>query len=65
MSVNVGGCPRYADFRGILVDACRPESDDVGWVGVKIGVKLAAFQHTGMSPAIMMGYTGSPGVYTR
>ena len=37
----------------------------LGWVGVKIGVKLAAFQHTGMSPAIMMGYTGSPGVYTR
>src|ERR671911_1039451 len=30
VSVNVGGCPRYTDFRGILVDACRPESDDVG-----------------------------------
>jgi hypothetical protein len=27
---DVGGCPRYADFRGILVEACRSESDDVG-----------------------------------
>src|SRR3712207_3339987 len=35
MQVDVGGCPRDAGFRGILLDACGSESDDVG---VKIGV---------------------------
>jgi hypothetical protein len=29
---DVGGCPEDADFRRNLVEACRPESDDV-WVG--------------------------------
>ena len=28
--VDVGGCPRDADFRRILVGACRSESGDVG-----------------------------------
>ncbi len=29
-SVDVGGCPRDADFRTNLLEACRSESDDVG-----------------------------------
>ena len=30
VSVVVGGCPDRRDFRAILVEACRSESDDVG-----------------------------------
>src|SRR5215207_2586547 len=30
VSVDVGECSRDADFRRILVGACRSESDDVG-----------------------------------
>jgi hypothetical protein len=30
VSVDVGGCSRDADFRRILVGACRTESNDVG-----------------------------------
>jgi hypothetical protein len=34
-------------------------------LGSKVEVKLAAFQYTGMSPAIVMGGMGSPSVYAR
>jgi hypothetical protein len=30
VSDDVGGCPSDGDFRRILVEACRSESDDVG-----------------------------------
>jgi hypothetical protein len=30
VAVDVGECPRDADFRRILVEGCRSESDDVG-----------------------------------
>ena len=30
VSVDVGGCPMDADFRGIFVEECRSESGEVG-----------------------------------
>jgi hypothetical protein len=53
------------DFRGILAEACRPESASVGvgWGQVwgQSRSQLAALQYTGMSPAIMTGHTGIAG----
>jgi hypothetical protein len=40
VSVDVGGCPRDADFRVILVEECRPESGGWGRLGSRLGSKV-------------------------
>ena len=54
------------DFRGILVESCRPESASVG---VKSGVKdrsqISGFQYAWMLPAITTGRPESPDVRDR
>ncbi len=58
--VDVGECPRDADFRGSLVEACRSESAcvGVGW-GQEWGQRSKSnwwLPVPGMSPAITTGH---------
>ena len=64
----MSGCRMMSDnalpergFRGLLVEACRSESGDVGVkIGVNVRSQVGGFQRTGLLPAIADDSGSSP-----